>query len=465
MTTNGLGQPIVVYEQEINEYRRQVPVVYSADDGQTWIIQFLFDSFDFTSGSGILQHPDIIFNALHDLLFLTMIDPNAEMYNNEMTFIPGDIANATDATQYGISGSTSEYYEAVCAHTNDYFLSFTTQSYASINEHVFGLVWFAYPDYSHPPGLAGFYYDDNILLRTAPVAEIEADYNTNRWFVVAESEVIAGGTQICIKSGTTDKVLITSGAQKNGMDKYGDISVAPGEFLGLGTDPDVSGSGSNVAVVFVREGNILCSVSSCVATYEPEFHWRTTVVETGDASTPAVYMEGNNVYCAYIKGGNLYLKISEDGGTTWGVAVQKNDVDGTVVAEKGAVDIGKTGIAFTDMRNGNYDIYFSSYAARPTPELAITSLSPFTIKNIGNAAAFNVSWSITVNGGIILIGTSSSGVILGPLGPGQEIMVRSSKFLLGFGKIEITFAAWADNAPMVTVKIAGRLLLYFFIPQ
>jgi hypothetical protein len=38
MTTNGLGQPIVVYEQEINEYRRQVPVVYSADDGQTWII-------------------------------------------------------------------------------------------------------------------------------------------------------------------------------------------------------------------------------------------------------------------------------------------------------------------------------------------------------------------------------------------------------------------------------------------
>ena len=176
-------------------------------------------------------------------------------------------------------------------------------------------------------------------------------------------------------------------------------------------------------------------------------------------------MQGNNVYCAYVKGGNLYLKVSEDGGVTWGAAEQKNDVDGTVVAEKGAVDICKSGIAFTDTRNGNYDIYYAPYEAIPTPELAITVLGPMTmiIKNVGNAPAFNVSWSITVNGGFIILGRSSSGVLLGLLEPGQEVTVGQNKFLLGFGVIEITYAAWADNAPMVSVSLTAKLLWIFLI--
>jgi hypothetical protein len=464
MTTNATGNIIIVYEQEEDKNTKTVPVVYSADGGDIWTQQFLFNSLKFPSGSGVLGYPDIIYNPTRDLLWCVAFDPLAEMYNEEMYYIPGNIATATEAIGYAISGSTMNYWYGACAHTNDYFLVFNTQGYGDM-PRILGLTWMVYPDFSYPPGLGGFYYDGESILRISPLAELEADYNVNRWFLVAESEAIQGGTQIVIKSGTTDKDLITSGEQKDGMDKYGDPEQAPGEFLGLGTDPDVSGSGSNVAVVFVRNDSILCSVSSCVATYEPEFHWHTTTVDTGGASTPAVYMQGSNVYVAYVKNGNLYYKVSEDGGLTWGAAIQKNSADGTVVAQKGAVDICKNGIAFTDTRNGNYDIYFSSYEASPTPELAITSISPFTIKNIGNAPAFNVSWSITINGGFILIGKSSSGVILGPLDPGQEIIVRSSKFLLGFGKIEITFAAWADNAPMVTIKIAGRLLLYFFIPQ
>jgi hypothetical protein len=43
--------------------------------------------------------------------------------------------------------------------------------------------------------------------------------------------------------------------------------------------------------------------------------------------------------------------------------------------------------------------------------------------------------------------------------------IKSGKFLLGFGNIEITWVAWADNAPIVSIKITGRLLLYFFIPR
>ncbi len=36
MTTNSRGHTIVVYEQEIDLSCKQIPVVYSADHGQTW---------------------------------------------------------------------------------------------------------------------------------------------------------------------------------------------------------------------------------------------------------------------------------------------------------------------------------------------------------------------------------------------------------------------------------------------
>ena len=111
----------------------------------------------------------------------------------------------------------------------------------------------------------------------------------------------------------------------------------------------------------------ICKSSTCSAVYDPDFNWQVSTVES-NASTPAVYMQGNNVYCAYVKGGNLYLKVSEDGGITWGAAEQKNDVNGTVIAEKGAVDIDKSGIAFTDKRNGNYEIYYARIAQVGTPD-------------------------------------------------------------------------------------------------
>ena len=47
---------------------------------------------------------------------------------------------------------------------------------------------------------AGFYDDGQSMIRIAPVMEVEADYNANRWFFVAESGAIEGGTQIVIKS-------------------------------------------------------------------------------------------------------------------------------------------------------------------------------------------------------------------------------------------------------------------------
>jgi hypothetical protein len=98
-------------------------------------------------------------------------------------------------------------------------------------------------------------------------------------------------------------------------------------------------------------------------------------------------------------------------------------------------------------------------------KLTITIILPMTmiIKNAGNVTAFNVNWSITVTGGFIILGRSYSGVILGSFEPGQEITVGSRRLLLGFGSIEITYAVWADNAPVVSANLTAKLLMFFLI--
>jgi len=178
MTMNAAGDIIIVYEQEEDVTIKTIPVIYSADEGDTWKQQFLFNSLAF-QGSGLLGYPDIIYNPSQDLLWCVAFDPLAEMYNQEMYFIPGDIATTSEILGYAISGSTMNYWYGACAHTNDYFLVFNTEDYGGDMTRILGLTWMVYPDFSYPPGLGGFYYDGQSLLRISPLAELEADCNAN----------------------------------------------------------------------------------------------------------------------------------------------------------------------------------------------------------------------------------------------------------------------------------------------
>jgi hypothetical protein len=451
MTINGLGQPIVVYEQQINYSidvsHRQVPVVYSADDGHTWIEQFLFNS-----SSGVLQYPDIVYNAPHDVLYLSTIDLNSDPYFMVMYFIPGDIANAENALGYK-TGANWDYIYSACACTNNYFLFLTT---AVPEIQWLELAWFTYPDFKNPPNTGGGNYDGGSLHQSAPAAELEMDSNVNQLFIVCETQLDTR-TQITIKTNVMDEKLITSGETQNNMEKYVDPEQMPGEYLGFGTDPDVSGSGNKVCVVYVEDGNVICKSSTTSAVYDPGFNWQVSTVDS-NASAPAVYMQGDNVYCAYVKDGNLYLKISEDGGVTWGAVEQKNDVNGTVVAEKGAVGICRGGIAFTDTRNGNYDIYYTSFVAAPTPIIVIDSISggfsvTAVIKNIGDAPTENFPWSITLTGTILIGIGEEHGTVSLP--PGTSLTIK--RFMVGFGTITVTVTA--DTA--TKTKDFKLFLIYF----
>jgi len=452
LTTNSLGHTIVVYEQEIGINRSQIPVVYSTN-GYFWTEQFLFDSINFTSGTGFLQYPDILYNAPNDLLYLNMIDPNAELYNNEMSFIPGDIANAENASWYGISSGPS-YHECACACSNNFFISLATEDTYGL-EKTLELGYYMYPDFENPPVMGGFYYDGNGFFQSAPATELEMDSNSNQISMVFET-IFDDLTKISIKTIVNDESLMTSGEQKNGMDKYTDPEVIYSEYLGFGTDPDVSGSGNKVCVVYVEDGNVICKSSSTSLGYDPGFNWAASTVEI-NANTPAVYMQGNNVYCAYVKDGNLYMKISEDGGLNWGESEQKNDVNGTVVSEKGSLDIGKNGIVFTDIREGNYDIYFSSFSAPPTSEIIIDSISggigvQAVIRNIGEAAAEYFTWSVELDG-IVFLGKETSGAETLQPGESKTIIIKP---IIGIGPITITVIA--DTAKKT---VYGNLFFFY----
>ncbi len=81
------------------------------------------------------------------------------------------------------------------------------------------------------------------------------------------------------------------------------------------------------------------------------------------------------------------------------------------------------------------------------------------IKNTGGVDAINVNWSITLTGGIILLGKETSGGILS-IPDGGESKISSS-LIIGFGKTTITVCAEISESS--DIKEQESFILLFFI--
>jgi len=85
-----------------------------------------------------------------------------------------------------------------------------------------------------------------------------------------------------------------------------------------------------------------------------------------------------------------------------------------------------------------------------------------TITNVGNTTAFMVHFRQTVEGGFILRGRDSLFDAPKPLLPGEKVVVKS-RMIFGFGKIQLTIAFWADNAPYMERTSSATVILFFII--
>ena len=83
------------------------------------------------------------------------------------------------------------------------------------------------------------------------------------------------------------------------------------------------------------------------------------------------------------------------------------------------------------------------------------------IRNVGDYNALEVNWSITLDGGMILLNNETSDNI--PCIPVGKLQSISSKFFIGFGWCKIIITAEALNAPKVSKTIDVFIFLFFII--
>jgi len=432
ITRNSEGIIVITYEKNSDNTFITNPIIFSNDNGENWDLKFDVSSRIFNL-TGITKSPDLTYNSNLDVFYYASYDPDAEIYNNVMGFIPGDIIDAEEMLMYAISACGDEYLEAAVTATENFFICGVIRDGYTQNQYL-NMGYFTYPDFESPPVMGGYYSDEESIHKTSPASNIEMDAG-NRIYLVAESGV-EDGPKITIKSTSSDENLLTNGEMQNGMDKYADISQWPGEYIDNGIDPDVSSFGNKVYVVYTQNDTVKCSYSSAESGYDPMFDWHVSNVATG-AGYPAIYAIVEKVICAYVKDSNLYMVESEDGGASWGVSHQLNEIDGTVVEESGSIDLNDVGVVWTDVRNGGKDIYFQSISQQDLfiPKISISGGLGFSIiiENLGNLSKNDVHWFITIDAPFLFFGNINQGNI--SLDAYDSIEIRIPVF--GFGKIMI----------------------------
>ena len=113
------------------------------------------------------------------------------------------------------------------------------------------------------------------------------------------------------------------------------------------------------------------------------------------------------------------------------------------------------------------DMAFKLYGPETAaPELAIESIAggfgvSAAIKNIGDADATNVTYTITLDGGLIILGKETTNSIP-TIAAGASEAIKAG-FILGIGKTTITISASCDEGATASATATGTVLLFFVL--
>ena len=150
--------------------------------------------------------------------------------------------------------------------------------------------------------------------------------------------------------------------------------------------------------------------------------------------------------------------VSLDDGDTW-----TND---SVSASNEEAWTPDNGVAPLNNDDNESDMCFKTYGLEATElDIEITSAGigfDVVITNIGDAIAWELEWTITVQGGILDLINMNVTDTVPELGVNESITV-SSGIMFGFGPVKITATAKALNAPEVSDSIDGFIIFIFII--
>ncbi len=201
---------------------------------------------------------------------------------------------------------------------------------------------------------------------------------------------------------------------------------------------------------------------------------KTFVAASGsnDELYPKIVSFGDTAICTYIMNDDMYYASTEDGGATWSTPEMVNDQTGSVDTEYRNTDITYDGtVVWTDLRNGNDDIYLDNIAETPT--FPILSLGSFTkaglgkvsipVANIGSADATNVSVTITVTGGILSRINKTKTETIASLAMNGEATITTDGMIFGLGTITLSATASCAEAqpPQVSKTGTGKVFIVF----